>query len=109
MSSKEKKNDFYVFKAMILGNDGVGKTTMFYKYMGEDRKTYLCNVGYKDYVGIGGKRMVKMEITDIPESEVLRHWNTGIWHHKAAIFIMFDVTDETSFLIGKDRYNGGVN
>jgi GTPase SAR1 family protein len=104
----EEKKDFYLFKIMTLGNDGVGKTTLYYTFMGEKDKTkFMMNVGYKDIVGIGGKRMVKMEMTDIPEAEHLQLMNTGIWYYKTAIFLMFDVTDETSFLKG-DGYNGGV-
>ena len=51
--------------------------------------------------------MVKMEMTDIPEAKHLHTMNTGIWYSKTVIFLMFDVTDETSFLKGVG-YNGGV-
>ena len=102
---KAEKKDCYLFKIMTLGNDGVGKSTLYYTFMGEpDKNQLIFDVGYKDIVGIAGKRMVKMEMMNPPEAKKTHMINHN---RKTAILLMFDVTDETSFLKGYG-YNGGV-
>jgi GTPase SAR1 family protein len=98
MALAEKK-DFYLFRIMTLGNDGVGKTTLYYTFMGEPDKTKIIwDVGYKDIFGIGGKRMVKMEMTNPPKAKDMLMIDRHI-KNRIAFLLMFDVTDDTSFLI----------
>ena len=89
-----------MFRIMTLGNDGVGKTTLYKTFIGEKDKTkFIWDVGYKDIVGIGGKRMVKMEMTDPPKAKDMSMIDRHI-KNRIAFLLMFDVTDDTSFLKG---------
>jgi septin family protein len=75
---KDKRvgTDYYLFRIMLVGNDGVGKTTFFHTLMGEDvNKDEICRVGYKPIWGIADKLMIKIEVSDFPECRAVHGMN----------------------------------
>ncbi len=62
-------DNYYLFRSIIVGAQGTGKTTFFNQTIhGKENIGDLNRVGTKDFVNIGGKSKVKLEMEDMPQS-----------------------------------------
>jgi len=115
------RNNFeydYLFKIVLIGDAGVGKSTMLRKYTDD---TY-CE-GYISTIGVDFKiktiniddKIVKLQIWDTAGQERFRTITSSYYRGAHGIIIAFDITDRESFdniilwINEIDRYSNDQN
>ena len=101
MSGKMKAYD-HLFKLMFLGDSGVGKTSLFFRYSDDvfTGAPYVASIGieFKVRTVMVGDKVVKLQIWDTAGQERFRTALPNSYVRQATGFvIVFDVTDERSF------------
>lgn len=91
----------YIFKTIIVGDSGVGKTTLLYKYLyGEYISQYSSTIGV-NYVSkkivISDNIKIKLQIWDTAGQERFRSIIRSYFRNTAGCIIAYDVTNATSF------------
>lgn len=91
----------YIFKTIIVGDSGVGKTTLLYKYLyGEYISQYSSTIGV-NYVSkkmiISDDIKIKLQIWDTAGQERFRSIIRSYFRNAAGCIITYDVTNFTSF------------
>lgn len=89
-----------LFKTILIGNSGVGKTSIINRYV---EKIYTEN--FISTIGVDFKiktisvddNLVKLQIWDTAGQERFRSITTSYYRGSQCIFIVFDVTDTESF------------
>lgn len=89
-----------LFKTILIGNSGVGKTSIINRYV---EKVYTEN--FISTIGVDFKiktithdgNLVKLQIWDTAGQERFRSITTSYYRGSQCIFIVFDVTDAESF------------
>lgn len=90
----------YLFKTILIGNSGVGKTSIINRYVD---KTYTEN--YISTIGVDFKiktlqsknENIKLQIWDTAGQERFRTITSSYYRGSHCIIIVFDVTDQESF------------
>ena len=90
----------YLFKLLILGESGVGKTCLLLRYVDDSfTANYLTTIGidFKIKIIKLKNKLIKLQIWDTAGQERFR--NIGKMFYKGAhgIILTYDVTDENSF------------
>ena len=98
MINRERKE--LTAKVLLLGDGGVGKTTLRMRYMGKiPQSSYYATLGadfsYKEFKYYGFK--VRFQIWDIAGQIHFRSMNRSFYQGASAAIILFDVTNRTSF------------
>jgi Ras-related protein Rab-1A len=90
----------YLFKVLIVGNSGVGKSALLQKYTeGTFNEHYLATIGVDFKIktlDIDDKK-VKLQIWDTAGQERFRSITTSYYRGAHGIFIVYDVTNRKSF------------
>ncbi|XP_058791417.1 ras-related protein Rab-27A [Phymastichus coffea] len=96
----------YLLKFLALGNSGVGKTSFLYRYTeGTFNPRFHSTVGidFKEkrlvYESSKGEtRRVRLQLWDTAGQERFRSLTTGFYRESMGFFLVFDLTNEQSFL-----------
>lgn len=91
----------YIFKTIIVGDSGVGKTTLLYKYLyGEYISQYSSTIGV-NYVSkkivITNDTKIKIQIWDTAGQERFRSIIRSYFRNASGCIVVYDVTNATSF------------
>lgn len=91
----------YIFKTIILGNAGVGKTTLLYKYL---YGTYMTNISSTIGVNYVSKKLsisdnikIKLQIWDTAGQERFRSIIRSYFRNVSGCIIAYDTTNIESF------------
>ena len=96
---QEVRQDYFI-KLLLLGDTGVGKSSLLYRYAeGEFLKDCVGTAGVDHKVkNIEHKgKGVKMEIWDTAGQERYRELALSYYKLAAGIVLVYDVTDESSY------------
>ena len=90
----------YLFKLLLIGDSGVGKTCLLFRFA-EDafNPTFISTIGI-DFkirtIELDGKK-VKLQIWDTAGQERFRTITTAYYRGAMGIMLVYDITDEKSF------------
>ena len=98
--TSEKEYEF-IIKILIIGDSTVGKTNFVYKFS-EDKfsENYFASTGIElktTSIQIDGKS-IKIQLWDTAGQEKYRAMTKNLYLKSQAIIILFDITNETSFI-----------
>lgn len=90
-----------MFKILLIGNSGVGKTSFLLQYCeGKFNPAFVSTVGI-DFkvktVTVKDKR-IKLQVWDTAGQERYKIITTQYYRHAMGFLVMYDITNETSFL-----------
>nr|BAE89423.1 unnamed protein product [Macaca fascicularis] len=90
----------YLFKLLLIGDSGVGKTCVLFRFS-EDafNSTFISTIGI-DFkirtIELDGKR-IKLQIWDTAGQERFRTVTTAYYRGAMGIMLVYDITNEKSF------------
>jgi Ras-related protein Rab-2A len=90
----------YLFKFLMLGNSGVGKSCLLINFIDKRfRPDHQINIGVEfGSVNVAaGSKTVKLQIWDTAGQEIFRSIIKSYYKNAAAAILVFDVTDKKSF------------
>ena len=95
----------YLFKIMLIGNSGVGKTCLLYRYSSDSFNpayVYTVAIDFKiKTIRLNGKT-IKLQIWDTAGQERFRSITLSFYRGIIGFLLVYDVTNEESFdCIGK--------
>ena len=92
----------YLFKVLLLGNSGVGKTSLLRRFVdGAFDGRYVTTVGVdfrEKRVTYDGKHRVQLQLWDTAGQERYRSLTTAFFRDAVGFVVVFDVTDAQSFV-----------
>ena len=95
----DKKYD-YIFKLILIGSSGVGKTSILQRYIQKIfNDDYTCTIGvdfFMKSMKIDDK-LIKLQLWDTAGTEKFKSITTGYYRGANAAFIVFDLTSRKSF------------
>ena len=103
MSNKNKINPSeyqYIFKLILIGNSGVGKSSILQRYMNKTfQESYKCTIGV-DFLmkslEIDGK-IVKLQLWDTAGQEKYKSMVSSYYRGAHVALVIFDLTNHSSF------------
>jgi small GTP-binding protein len=101
----EREENFYLVRAVVVGNYAVGKTTFVNTFAAqepyyESKATLLEDILYINMDNSHGKKSIYLEITDTAGQEKGNNIiSTNTVRKRALSFLMFDLTDKNTFLV----------
>ena len=90
----------YLFKVLLLGDSGVGKSSLILRYTDETFNSKLVNsigVDFKMKKKVVDGKIVKVQIWDTAGHERFRSITYSYYRGVNSIIIVFDITDKKSF------------
>ena len=95
-----KKKSEFLFKILLLGDSGVGKSCIILRYIENTFSQNLMNSIGVDFklknIEIEGKR-IKLQVWDTAGQERFRTITTSYYKGAQAIVVVYDITDKESF------------
>lgn len=90
----------YLFKLLLIGDSGVGKTCLLFRFSEDNfNQTFIATIGI-DFkirtIDIDGKK-IKLQIWDTAGQERFRTITTAYYRGAMGIMLVYDVTNEKSF------------
>ncbi|CAL8105075.1 unnamed protein product [Calicophoron daubneyi] len=90
----------YLFKLLLIGDSGVGKTCLLFRFSEDDfNSTFIATIGI-DFkirtIDIDGKK-IKLQIWDTAGQERFRTITTAYYRGAMGIMLVYDVTNLRSF------------
>ena len=90
----------YLFKTIIIGDSGIGKSSILYRFADD-----VFNEGYISTIGVDFKmtnilidgRVIRMQIWDTAGQERFKTITTSYYRGSHIIFLCYDITDKESF------------
>ena len=100
MTSTKNKNYDHLFKLLLIGDSGVGKTCILFRFSDDAfNTTFISTIGI-DFkiktIDIGGKR-VKLQIWDTAGQERFHTITTSYYRGANGIMLVYDITNPKSF------------
>ena len=101
MAESENNNKYeFIFKIILIGNSGVGKSSILQRYIQKVfDDNYSCTIGvdfFMKSLNIGEKS-IKLQLWDTAGTEKFRSITTGYYRGANAAFVVFDLTSKKSF------------
>ena len=99
--NKNKSSDYqYIFKLILIGNSGVGKSSILNRYMNKTfEESYKCTIGV-DFlmksIEINGKT-VKLQLWDTAGQEKYKSMVESYYRGANVALVVFDITSHESF------------
>ena len=90
----------YLFKILLIGNSGVGKSSIVQTYVDKIfNENYLTTIGvdFKVKTITADDKIIKMQIWDTAGQERFRSITNSYYRGAHGIFIVYDVTNRKSF------------
>ena len=100
-NNKNKSSDYqYIFKLILIGNSGVGKSSILQRYMNKTfEESYKCTIGV-DFlmksVEVKGKK-VKLQLWDTAGQEKYKSMVSSYYRGANVALVVFDITSRSSF------------
>ena len=95
-----EKEDFISFKIIIVGNSGVGKSSLLKKaVIDKFKEDYHPTIGFElqlIYYKINGKK-IKLQIWDTCGQEMYRSLIQGFYRNSSLALLTYSITDQKSF------------
>lgn len=98
----------YLFKFLLLGNSGVGKTSLLCKFVdGTFSRRYITTVGidfrekrvtYTPLDGGGRSQRIQLQLWDTAGQERFRSLTTSFYRDSMGFILVFDLTNHQSFI-----------
>uniref|UniRef100_V9LBN5 Ras-related protein Rab-13 n=1 Tax=Callorhinchus milii TaxID=7868 RepID=V9LBN5_CALMI len=90
----------YLFKLLLIGDSGVGKTCLIIRFAEDNfNSTYISTIGI-DFkiktVDVEGKK-IKLQVWDTAGQERFKTITTAYYRGAMGIILVYDITDEKSF------------
>ena len=99
--NKPKSSEYqYIFKLILIGNSGVGKSSILQRYMKQTfEESYKCTIGV-DFLmkslEIKGKT-VKLQLWDTAGQEKYKSMVASYYRGANVALVVFDITNHSSF------------
>ena len=100
-NNKNKSSDYqYIFKLILIGNSGVGKSSILQRYMNKTfEESYKCTIGV-DFLmkslEVKGKT-VKLQLWDTAGQEKYKSMVSSYYRGANVALVVFDITSRSSF------------
>jgi small GTP-binding protein len=100
-NNKNKTSDYqYIFKLILIGNSGVGKSSILQRYMNKTfEESYKCTIGV-DFLmkslEVKGKT-VKLQLWDTAGQEKYKSMVSSYYRGANVALVVFDITSRSSF------------
>ena len=100
-NNKNKSSDYqYLFKLILIGNSGVGKSSILQRYMNKTfEESYKCTIGV-DFlmksIELKGKT-VKLQLWDTAGQEKYKSMVASYYRGANVALVVFDITSHSSF------------
>ena len=100
-NNKNKSSDYqYIFKLILIGNSGVGKSSILQRYMNKTfEESYKCTIGV-DFlmksIEVKGKT-VKLQLWDTAGQEKYKSMVASYYRGANVALVVFDITSHSSF------------
>ncbi|TRY97320.1 hypothetical protein DNTS_020604 [Danionella cerebrum] len=94
------QNFDYMFKLLIIGNSGVGKTSLLFRYAEDSfSPAFVSTVGidFKVKTILRNNNRIKLQIWDTAGQERYRTITTAYYRGATGFLLMFDITNRDSF------------
>ena len=101
MAAESTKDYDYLFKFLLIGDSGVGKSTLMTKICDETfSEEHISTIGvdFKIYTDTIDDKVCKLQIWDTAGQERFRVITSSYYRGAHGIFLCFDLTDRGSFL-----------
>jgi len=99
--SKHKYNDYdYLLKILLIGDTGVGKSCLLYRYSDDQYSSnYISTIGvdFKIKTFDVDDKVVKLQIWDTAGQERFKAITTSFYRGAHGIIVAFDVTSRSTF------------
>ena len=101
MTENEKSDNYeYIFKLILIGNSGVGKSSILQRYIQK-----IFNDSYSSTIGVDffmksltiGDKSIKLQLWDTAGTEKFRSITTGYYRGADAAFVVFDLSSKYSY------------
>ena len=101
MTENGQNNKYeYIFKIILIGNSGVGKSSILQRYIQKVfQESFASTIGvdfFMKTINIGDKS-IKLQLWDTAGTEKFRSITTGYYRGADAAFVVFDLSSKTSF------------
>lgn len=90
----------YQSKIIVLGNSGVGKTSLFQKFCWNDHQMFnKCKIGpdFGKKIVVCGEKAIELQVWDTCGQERWRELPFFYYKNAEGVLIMYDITDMKSF------------
>jgi Ras-related protein Rab-1A len=91
----------YVFKILLIGNTGVGKSSLLMRFASDIfSESFLPTLGvdFKIRTMQAGEKLLKLQIWDTAGQEKFKNIVASYYRGTHGILLVFDITDKNSFL-----------
>ena len=98
---KKKDDSDYTVKIVIVGDSGVGKTNILFRFCDNEVKTtYVSTIGvdFKNKIIPVGDAKIKLQIWDTAGQERFKNINQTYFKGAMAVILTYSIIDEQSFL-----------
>lgn len=101
MSRKGNTSNYeYIFKIILIGSSGVGKSSILQRYIQKSfNESYSCTIGvdfFMKSIEIG-EDTVKLQLWDTAGTEKYRSLTTSYYRGAHAAYVVFDLTNRETF------------
>lgn len=97
---KKKDNSDYTVKIVIVGDSGVGKTNILFRFCDNEFKTtYVATIGvdFKNKIIQVGDAKIRLQIWDTAGQERFKNINQTYFKGAMAVILVYSVTDPQSY------------
>ena len=100
MTSDQNNKYEYIFKLILIGNSGVGKSSILQRYIQKVfHESFASTIGvdfFMKSINLGDKS-IKLQLWDTAGTEKFRSITTGYYRGADAAFVVFDLSSKSSF------------
>merc|ERR1719295_52727 len=87
----------HLFKVLLIGDSGVGKSNLTLRYVDGIYKDSFFGVEFKICSRFIDEKLIKMQIWDTAGQERFRTITNSFYRGSHGIVLVYDITDPTSF------------
>jgi len=91
----------YLFKLLCIGEACVGKTTFLHQYVNDTFANFRSTIGidlFEKYVTVKNDHRILLQLWDSAGQERYHSLTTSLFRNNMGFLLLFDITNESSFL-----------